>query len=329
MQSRASRVGWLMVALSGAAFAACAGTESGTESTSSPAVTLEALPDEVTFELSWSQATLRPAANESIAEGPSAVGALPNGEVLVLDQLGERVTVLSYEKAPRTLASVSRDTRDLATGEDGFVAFSPMRATASFFDAGGKSVGTLAVPRELRELTRISLGASRRLTLSTGYQELYTVGSPSAPVALPSVLAGKREGAALLPSGEGVAVRANDDQVKLVVLSQPTPETRSETVRSFALPHVANAARIVGADGNRVCIRTERVSSTPVIDVERRASCLDANTGEIVLARELPDVGVYLPRTELSVAGGRLVFLHPTAEGLHVTSWRLGGKAVH
>jgi hypothetical protein len=314
-------------------FAGCGESESdstarATGNTGSAA--LAQLPETVTLELGWNEATLRAASSESVAEGPSAVAALPNGDVLVLDQLGERVTRLSYDEPARTVTSVARDTRDLvASADGGFVTFSPMRATASYFDAAGKSAGVLHVPRELRELTGLSIGASRRLTVKTGYQELYTLGSPAAPVALPSMLAGKREGAALLPSGEGVAVQAAGEQLKLIVLSQPTTETRSHAVRSFSLPHSASAGRIVGTEGNRVCLRTERVTSTPTIDVTRRALCLDAATGEIVLDRELPAVGVYLPRTELSVGGGRLVFLHPTPEGLHVTSSRIGGKAVH
>jgi hypothetical protein len=321
------RVGGLMLA---AAFAACAGSESENTESAESTVTLDALPDAMTLELSWKQATLVPASSESIADGPSAVAALPNGEVLVLDQLGERVQLLSYQKAPRTLTSIGRDARDLVAGADGgFVAFSPMRAKAWYFDAAGKSAGELNVPRELRELNGLALGTSRRLTVKTGYQELYTIGSPSAPVALPSLLAGKREGAAILPSGEGVAMQASKTELKLVVLSQATAETRSDVVRSFVLPHAANAGRVVGNDGNRVCVRTERVTSTPAIDVERRAVCLDATTGEILLDHGLPSVGVYLPRTELSMGGGRLVSLHPTPEGLHVTSSRIGGKGVH
>lgn len=320
------RVGWLMVV---AAFAACAGSESENTESMSASVALDALPETMTLELGWNEATLHPASSESIADGPSAVAALPNGEVLVLDQLGERVQLLSYQKAPRTLTSIARDTRDLVADTDGgFVAFSPMRATARYFDAAGKSTGQLNVPRELRELTGLSIGPSRRLTVKTGYQELFTIGSPSAPVALPSMLAGKREGAALLPSGDGVAVQASNGQLKLVVLSQATAETRSDVIRSFPLPHAANAGRVVGSEGNRVCLRTESVTSTPAIDVERRAVCLDATTGEILLDHALPAVGVYLPRTELSVGGGRLVSLHPTTEGLHVTSSRIGGKGV-
>ena len=39
---------------------------------------------------------------------------------------------------------------------------------------------------------------------------------------------------------------------------------------------VATAARIVGSQGNIACLRIETVTSSPAIDVERRALCVDA-----------------------------------------------------
>jgi hypothetical protein len=331
MKLRRSGLGWFAVALGCAAFLACTASSSSEEAAgeSSAELARAALPDELTFELSWSEVTLRPAGNEIVADGPSAVAALPNGEVLVLDRLAGRVIALAHGQAPRTVAAVAKDAQDLVAGPDGaFVAFSPMRATAWFFDASGKGFGQLEVPREIRELTSLTLGKSRRLSVQTGYQELLDIGSPSAPIALPVVLAGKREGALVLDDGRGIAVQASNDQVKLLVVSQPTPDQRSQVVRSFTLPHAATAARIVGRSGSTVCVRSERVTSTPAIQVDRRAICLDAVTGDVIHDRALPAVGVYLPRTELAVGGGRLLFLHPTDAGLSITSTRLSKKGV-
>jgi len=84
-----------------------------------------------------------------------------------------------------------------------------------------------------------------------------------------------------------------------------------------------SAARLVGRSGNVACLRLERVISTPEVAVQRWALCIDAVTGEIVLERALPDVGLYLPRRELAVGGGYLAFIRPTADGLDLQRWPL------
>ncbi len=324
------RMGLSAVALLGAPFAACAVARSSEPAQkSSSALERATLPDRFEVTLPWGagpkSVRLLPAETESMAQGPNAVAALPGGEVLVLDRLAGRVAKVEHDGAIHTVASVARDAEELVSGADGsFVAFSPMRAAAWFFDEHGKSAGELAVPRELRELRGLSIGKSRRLSVHTGYQETLIIGSPSAPIALPVVLSGKREGAYQLPSGLGAAVRIDSDRAVFVVVSQSTQEARSKTVRSFMLPHSASAARVIGGEGDRVCLRTELVTSTPSIDVSRRAICIDAGDGAIAFDEALPARGLYLPRTELSVGGGRLVFAHPTPQGFVITSSRIG-----
>ena len=84
-----------------------------------------------------------------------------------------------------------------------------------------------------------------------------------------------------------------------------------------------SAARLVGLLGNVACLRLEKVTSTPEITVERRAVCVDAISGDIVVEHELADVGLYLPRRELAVGGGYLAFIRPTAAGLELKRFAL------
>lgn len=317
-----------------ASFAACsqtAGDDPVAKSSDSvtTVLTKKNLPERFERTIGWgtaaTQLAFKPAQTESVAYGPNAVAVLPNGETLVLDRLAGRVVAIDADSDPRTVATVPVDAEDLTTGNDGsIVAFSPLRARAWFFDADGKSAGELPVPRELREVTGLSVGASRRLTVRTGYQETLTIGSPSAPLPLAVTLAGKREGAYQLADGRGVAVRVDADGAQLLVVSQPADEAaRSEVTLSHALPGDISAARIVGGQGSTVCLRAERVTSSPALAVERRALCVDALGGNVLLDEELPAPGAYVPRTELSFAGGRLSFIHPTELGLTVRSIRV------
>lgn len=268
---------------------------------------------------------LRERAPEVVAFGPNAVAVTPQGRALLLDSLNSRVLLVGHQGQPRIAATVPVDSEDLVAGADGsFAAFSPVQATAWFYGADGAPAGEMQVPRTLRMLQRLSIGVSRTLQAHNGYQEIMRLGSPSVPMDLVATLHSKLEGAELLPDGRGLACHVSEDRAELWLIRQADAEReRSEVVARHELPGVARAARIIGAEGTTVCMRLEQVESTPHISVERRALCMDALSGELLLEQPLPKPGLYLPRTELAMGAGRLAFIHPTADGLKLSSWRI------
>ncbi|MCA9595004.1 MAG: hypothetical protein KC776_16900 [Myxococcales bacterium] len=310
----------------GVGFSACAGTETPSES-GQQAQAATRLPDRFERTLPWGEADdelgLRPAVAESIAYGPNAVAVTTHG-VLLLDRLKQRVVMVDDAHALRTVAKVSEDNEDLVAGTDGaFVAYSPVRARASFYDANGAPAGELSIPRALTNGVRLSLGISRRLSLVTGYQEQIAIGSPAAPMALSVSLAAKREGAHVLADGRGVVVRVEDGAGTLEVVSQPTEQERSAVVGSVALPGSMTAARVVGGDASTVCLRTEQVAFGAKLSVSRRALCVSTKSWKVVLDQALPAVGLYVPRTEVAYGDGHLAVIRPTEAGLEVSAVRV------
>jgi hypothetical protein len=273
---------------------------------------------------------LQPHVAESIAYGPNAVATLPNGRALVLDRLAARVVELDADSAVRTVAQVPADSEELVAGADGsFLAFSPLRARAFVFGADGQAAGDVLVPRALHDLQTLGLGPSHRVLVKTGYQETLVVGSPSAPLALAVTLGTKREGAFQLADGRGIAVRADANGARLLVVSQASDDSaRSTVLDSHALPGNPSAARIIGLEGKVACLRTERVTSSPAISVERRALCMNVESGVVALDQALPAPGLYLPRSELALGGGRLSFIHPEPDGLRLVSDAVAGLEV-
>jgi hypothetical protein len=181
----------------------------------------------------------------------------------------------------------------------------------------------MAVPRELHMLTRLSVGPSMRLRAHTGYQEMLDLGSPSVPQSLPAALRTIREGAEQLPDGRAVRCLVRDGAAALELVDRSSPDGRAEVVMRHALPAGIKAARVVGVDGTTACMRLETVGSSPTVAVERRALCLETTSGATLLDEPLGKPGLYLPRTELAVGGGRLAFIKPTEAGLRLSSWRL------
>jgi hypothetical protein len=297
------------------------------------ASTLSALPARFARTLPWGEEAgelrMQPRGFETLATGPDAVALMPDGQALVLDRLAGRVLLVGASGAPRPLATVGEDAQDLTSAADGsFVAWSPLRARAFVFQPDGAPAGELAVPRTLTMLQRLGLGPSHTLLAHDGYQQTMSLGSPSAPLPLPVVLRTIREGAAFLPDGRGLQCRVQDGVAELWVVEQAgAKQERANVVARHALASGVQAARIVGVEGNLACVRLETVTSTPEIAVERRAMCLDSQSGQRVLDEPLGRPGIYLPRTELAVGGGRLGFIRPAAEGLELSSWRLKDAA--
>lgn len=265
-----------------------------------------------------------PGGPEYLARGPQAVAVAPDGTTLVLDNVNARVIAIATDGTPRVVATgIARDAEDLAAGEGGaFAVYSPLQARAWIFDADGAPAGTVAIDRSIRHITGIALGTSRQVLVRTAYQETLVVGSPAAPVELATTLAGKREGAFLLDATRGLATRATDAGLQLVVTSN-TPGRRSTARASFTVPGAAMAAQLVGATADLACMRTEHVTqATQALSVSRRAVCMNATTGAVALDRALAAPSTYLPAHELALGGPatqpRVAMLEPTSDALVV-----------
>ncbi len=291
-----------------------------------------ALPATLTSVLPWGvdpgQVRLRSGDDETVAQGPSAVAVAPDGRSLVLDRLAGRVVRVGPTGQVQVIAKTPVDAMDLVAGPDGcVVTYSPLRATAWWHGSDGTAAGSLTVPRAFRYIQSLQLGPSRQLQVRTGYQETFTLGSPAAPISLPTAIRNKREGTVFLPDGRGVQSRVSEGNAQLWVLRQPTVEQpRVHVAQRVALGTGVAAARIVGSSDSTVCLRLERTTSNPQITVDRHARCIDLASGQTTFDEALPRPGLYLPHTELAMGADRLAFIYPTTEGLHVTSWRVAPR---
>jgi len=317
---------WALCALAAVPLAACStaapdhGSASAEGALGQAQSAQTSLPARLMRTLPWgtgeAELRLRPRGVETLAAGPDAVALTPAGDALVLDRLAGRVVQVGAGGGPRTVATVAKDAQDLTAAADGsFAAFSPLQARAWIFQPDGTPAGELDVPRTLTMLQRLSLGPSHTVQALDGYQQAMSLGS-------------QREGAAFLPGGRGLQCRVQDGVAELWVVEQPSAEReRASVVARQPLSKDASSARIVGAEGTLACVRIETVTSTPKISVERRALCLDALSGQVILDEQLGRPGLYAPRTELAMGGGRLGFILPTAAGLELRSWRLPDAA--
>lgn len=280
--------------------------------------------------LPWSErgagVGLRPAVPERAAFGAPAIAVGPGGQVFVLDAVNARVVRVDRGEAI-PVAEVPKDADDLAIGPDGAIAVRrSVRPEVLVFDPDGTPAGRLDTSA-VESAESITLGLSRRVIVTTPFQETFALGSPSFPQLAAAVHVGKREGAAFLEGGAGVAaVRRDDGELELRV-SSPRGSTRLALGRG-------DAARVVGASGSIACARVEHVSQRSAsgaedapIEVEREVACLDVATGRSALRVRLPAPGTYVPRRELAFAGTTLAFAHPTDDGLSITTWTVEAGA--
>lgn len=278
--------------------------------------------------MSWGsgadQVGLLPAATERVARGPQAVAVAPSGVAMILDSENGRVLTLDSAGSVAVLIEgLAVDAEDIAVGPDGAVAvYSGLRSQVWIFDADGAPAGTIDVDRSIRDITGLTLGASRQVTARTAHQERFALGSPAAPTDLPTTLRGKREGAAARADQLGLSVLAGAGVGRLIVVSTGDGElARSRELASFALPGALDAAMIIGAVGDLVCMRSEKVDQAgEALAVTRRAVCLNAKTGVVSLDVDLDAPGTYLPRQELALGGDspRLVSISASTTGLTV-----------
>ncbi|MGH7282283.1 MAG: hypothetical protein ACRELY_12205, partial [Polyangiaceae bacterium] len=274
---------------------------------------------------------LRPNAPDHLAQGASAIAVAPDDAVFVLDGVNARVLSMAKDGSTRVaISNLPVDADDIAIGPDGAVAvYGALTQKITIFDHGQRAQ-EIAVPRVFREVDRISLGASRRVSFRTGLGETLELGSPSFPLPLDVVLASKREGAVMLRDGTGVRAEVTRDKdghthAALVRVAKGAGE-RAEIVGSHALD--AGAIHVVGAVDNIACARLEHVSNASgAISVKREAVCVDMDSDRETLRVDLGAPGMYTPRGELAVGGAPavLAFAHPEDDGLRITTYAIGG----
>lgn len=272
------------------------------------------------------QVGFRPKAQEIAAEGPSSIAARGTS-ILVLDRLNERVMEIAPNGSTRIAQSVPRDAEHLAVGADGSIAaWSPLRASVWIHSRDGNPAGEIAIPRALRDVRSIAIGASRRIRAATTLQESIDLGSPSAPLDLGAALRTKREGAAFIADGRGVAVRAIDRAGELLVYGGRERNGKIAIAARHRIEGPLDAIQIAGAAGDVVCMRAERIATpSAAIEVSREAVCLNAITGATVLRAALPPPGQLTPHEELAVGSSPpvLVAMTPEDDGLLVQRWSL------
>lgn len=288
------------------------------------------------------QVGLRPGATDFPAEGPSSVAVGPAGEVIVLDRVNERLIAIGNGGVSCVRAQVPRDAEHVAVGPDGATAaWSPLRATVWVHGRDGSALGDLAVPRVLRDVMRVEMGASHTLYAVTAMQETWSLGSPGAPLDLAATLRTKREGAAFLPDGRGVAARRTADGGGEILVLGPAREgetpRRGEAPRtgvawSFPIEGPLAAVRVVGTAGRAICARVERVTQQGAqgpIAVEREALCVQAGTGEVLLRREMGRPGLYTMHEDVAVGGDPpvLAIARPGEDGLEIERLALAHEA--
>lgn len=331
-------------ALTGAALGGCAADPPAEERPLAVSAAMEkGGRDSVT--LGWGsgpgEVGLRPEGKDFPAEGPSSVAVGPAGQVVLLDRLNERVVEITAGGEVLSRVTVARDAEHVAIGADGAVAaWSPLRATVWISGRDGAPLGEVMVPRVLRDVARIELGASHRVLATSAMQETLVLGSPRAPLDLASVLRSKREGAAFLADGRGVTSRVTGGGAgELVVYRKPAKDAKVEVSWTFPIEAPVAAVRVVGAAGNVVCARVERVTQAPLdaregaagaeageLAVEREALCVEADTGHVLARQAMGGRGLYTMHADVAVGGSPpvLAVVRPEADGLHVQRIALG-----
>ncbi len=315
------------VLLAAAAIAAC-GTDAKSEKTGATRAALngQAVSQRIAFGDDASQLGFRPAFRESQPLGAPAVAVGAGGQVYVLDALHERV-IKATKGDVVPVAKVPRDADDLAIGPDGAIAVRrSTKPEVLVFAPNGEAVGKVDVSA-VEAVDGINLGTSRRVIVTNAFQETFLVGSPAMPQTKASVLAGKREGAAMIDATTGVTtVRRDDGQLELRVVQAGVD--RTTTLGAFSLG-AGDAARVVGASKGVACVRIEHVAQTTegALSVDREAACLDVKTGREVFRTRLPAAGAYLPRRELTYSNNVLAFARAEADGLTVQTWVVEGGA--
>lgn len=275
------------------------------------------------------EVALRKGATDFPAEGPSSVAVASDGEVLILDRWNERVIGVSLDGAAVTRGAVPSDAEHLAASPKaapGFVmaAWSPLHGKVTLLDRGG-SLGEVAIPRELTDTMRIEVGLSHRVAAVSAYQETVQLGSPRAPLDLAAASRTRREGAAFLADGRGVAARVTEANGEIFVYAKDKlgDDEKPKVDWTYSVPGPVSAVRVVGAVGKAICARVERVTQpelTGPLSVDREVLCVEAESGRTLLRRSLGRPGIAAVHEDLAVGGEppAVAFIRPDEAGLFV-----------
>lgn len=244
-----------------------------------------------------------PAAPEQLARGAAAVAVDARGRVFVLDSVAGRIArVEGRELVP--VAKVPRDADDLAIGPDGaFAVRRSVKPEVLVLDPTGAVVGAVDTSA-VEDIDGIALGRSRRVVVTTPFQEELLVGSPSVPQLPAAIRASKREAAVAGIRTEGGELELRRGDARYVLGR-------------------GDAVRVVGARGDVACARIEHVDTDGDgrLVTRREAACVDLARGETLLRVELAPPGDALPRRELAFGGSTLAFARVLATGVSVTTW--------
>lgn len=251
------------------------------------------------------------ASSERAARGAPAVAVDRLGRIFVLDAVNARIARVSGDDLV-DVAEVPPDSDDLAIGPDGaFAVHRTVKPEILVLDPEGYRIGVVdssAVP----DVDGIALARSRRVLVTSSFQETFSLGSPAMPQLPSAVLDGKRE-------NDVQAVRTETGDLELRTSAQgDEPRARVSLGRG-------DAARVVGRDGDLVCARIEHVIERDAVEgtirVRREAACVHMKTGRTALRVDLPPPGSFVPRRELAFAANTLVFAQSTARGIELQKW--------
>jgi hypothetical protein len=268
--------------------------------------------------------SLRASRPEALAYGPSSIAVADDGRIFVTDGEASRIAILDgvATGAPTlaTFAPAPHDVRDLALAKDGALAYTrTLSREVAVLEPEGTPSGTLQIASSLGDFDGVAFGPSRRVIIETPFQESFTLGSAHAPMALESTLIGKKEGVGQLSQARRVSV-VHGQAGDLTLRVHGTDGVTS----SFRIPD-GDTGHVVGARGDVACVRIEHVAGTSTVSVTREIFCANVTTKATVLRADLGAPGLYVPRRELALGAGKLVFMKPTDDGLNVTVWNVEG----
>lgn len=123
----------------------------------------------------------RKAVTEHLAVGAPAVAVDAKGRVLVLDALKGRVLRMFRNEVEPVVSDLPKDCDDLAVAPDGaFAVRRSVKPEVLVFGPDGKKIGSVDTSA-VETTDSIALLASRRVAVTTPFQETFSFGSPSFP----------------------------------------------------------------------------------------------------------------------------------------------------
>ncbi|MDY0060802.1 MAG: hypothetical protein RBU45_13400 [Myxococcota bacterium] len=277
-------------------------------------------PDQVL--LPWGDAAgevgLWPGAPERPPAGPDCLTWAHDGGVWLNDPHNGRVVHLGPDGSWQgSLATPPAVEGLLGLPDGGLLLLGLANRRLIRLSAKGEVLEERGLHPAFRTIAGLAWGADGELRLVTGYQETYSLGHPGSPRRWPELLRTRQEGVAGVSGGRPVQVVLTDSTGTLLWYERTStlPGKRPEPT-AVPLAGTAGAAslRVLDADhAGRSLLLEERHAGE---QVARRLRVFDGegrDAGSLVL----PEVGLYLPRTEFAAGPeGVLLQLRPLPDGL-------------